>query len=134
MRVLGLVGLLGVVGYMTTPATAFGLRGQPLLFEENIRYVFPPVVLGLLIGVILFHRWSLVAAVVLAVCGFASSAVPSWPLGSKYKATKGLIVLGAAVVLGFGAWRVSSIAALRRPLAFGLLLLVVAGGYFVQDA
>lgn len=48
-RVLALVALISAVGYAFTPATAFGLPGQPqqIYVTANLRYALPALVLGL---------------------------------------------------------------------------------------
>ncbi|MEX2394166.1 MAG: hypothetical protein WD826_06780, partial [Actinomycetota bacterium] len=99
LRSLALVGLIGVLGYIGTPATAFGFRGEPVLFAQNVRYVLPSVCLGLLIGVALLRRWTLPVAVVLSAATLATLAIPPWPPGSKTHVVKGVIVLVCAGAL-----------------------------------
>ena len=47
LRVLGLVALASIVGYLITPETAAGPAGQPLGFAFNLRYGAPALMLSL---------------------------------------------------------------------------------------
>ena len=49
LRVLAITGLLAGVAYVFTPLTASGGLGQPTGFDANLRYVAPPLVIGLAI-------------------------------------------------------------------------------------
>ena len=47
LRVLGLVALASVVGYLITPETAAGPAGAPLGFAFNLRYAAPALIVSL---------------------------------------------------------------------------------------
>ena len=49
LRVLAITGMLAGVAYVFTPLTASGGLGQPTGFDANLRYVAPPLVIGLAI-------------------------------------------------------------------------------------
>ncbi len=47
LRWMGAVALLGLVAYLFTPLSAAGAEGAPVGFAINIRYVIPPLLLGM---------------------------------------------------------------------------------------
>ncbi len=49
IRWVGGVALLGLVAYVFTPLSAAGADGAPVGFGINIRYVIPPLLLGLVL-------------------------------------------------------------------------------------
>jgi hypothetical protein len=134
LRVLALVALFGVIGYIGTPATAFGTRGQPVLFAQNVRYALPSVCLGLLIGVALLRRWTLPVAVVLSLATLATLHIPPWPPGAKTHVWKGAIVLGCAAAVAAAVWWAWRTERTRRVVMITGACVVLAGGFVVRDA
>jgi hypothetical protein len=49
LRWMGVVTLLGLVAYLFTPLSAAGAEGAPVGFAINIRYVIPPLLLGMVL-------------------------------------------------------------------------------------
>ena len=49
LRLLGAVALFGIVAYLVTPLGAAGREGAPVAFAINIRFVLPPLILGLVL-------------------------------------------------------------------------------------
>lgn len=106
LRVAALVGWAGIVAYFFTPTGAAGLEGHPALFEANIRYAWP----GLLVGAVLAvaavagrRRVVLVVeaaafAVVVATLG-RSDAWASGGLRRAFAFTCAAVLVGAALVL-----------------------------------
>jgi hypothetical protein len=47
LRALGAVALFGMAAYLVTPLGAAGEEGSPVAFAINIRFVLPPLILGL---------------------------------------------------------------------------------------
>lgn len=52
-RALAVIGVVGLLAYLITPTTAFGLAGMPLLFPENTRYALPAM---LVLAMLLVRR------------------------------------------------------------------------------
>jgi hypothetical protein len=134
LRALALVGLVGVVGYMATPATAFGLRGQPVLFAQNVRYVFPSICLGLIVGIARLRRWSLAVTVFIVACTVATSAIPAWPPGTPKHVTKAIVVFGIALVVAGVVWVFGRSPTARRAVVIALIAISFAGGFVVREA
>ncbi|HWA53956.1 MAG TPA: hypothetical protein VG816_07265 [Solirubrobacterales bacterium] len=49
LRWMGAVALLGLIAYVFTPLSAAGAEGAPVGFGINIRYVIPPLLLGMVL-------------------------------------------------------------------------------------
>lgn len=49
LRVLAVTGIVAGIAYVFTPLTASGQLGEPTGFDANLRYVAPPVLLGLVL-------------------------------------------------------------------------------------
>ena len=49
LRMLGAVGVVSFLGYLVTPQSAGGPDGRPVLFESDVRFAFPALVLGLVL-------------------------------------------------------------------------------------
>jgi hypothetical protein len=126
-RLAGIVAVIATGAYLVTPSGAFGPPGHPYLFEYNVRYALPAVLLGLLAlgGSRVGRRWPIAMSAVFLACLVATLLGPRvWALGTKDCAAAAAIALVVA-------------AAVRLPLVrrFGTVLAVIAvlalaaGGY-----
>lgn len=144
VRALAGAVVLACVAYVFTPLTAAGEEGEPISFEWNIRYLAPPVAIGLALLPCLpaLRKTARRRAVVFAALALAAVvttlSIVQWPEGGH---TKGAIATGLAVLALFGlgalararGW--SGPAALRsRRLALGALaaLAALAAGYAIE--
>lgn len=142
VRMIGLVTLGAIVGYLVTPGTAAGTAGHPSGFAFNLRYAAPALTLGLtaapLARPLAGTRMRWVTLLVLAlILGFTFPDVQSWGEGVVAASAIAAAILLLAG-LGLGAIRtLGSIQPWRRmiPLAVGLAVLgaVGAGGYAAQS-
>jgi hypothetical protein len=73
VRWAGAVALFGLVAYVVTPLSAAGIDGAPVGFAINIRYVIPPLLLGVVLLPLAIRRldgwrqWSLLGALLLVL-------------------------------------------------------------------
>jgi len=73
VRWAGAVALFGLVAYVFTPLSAAGIDGAPVGFSINIRYVIPPLLLGLVLLPVAIRRldgwrqWTLLGALLLVL-------------------------------------------------------------------
>lgn len=89
-RGLAVVTIISAGAYAATPLTAYGPKGDPLLqiFEANLRYALPVVIVGLLAGLLVLDRfdWRLrpVAAGLLSITALGAlipiDGFPDWRL------------------------------------------------------
>lgn len=105
LRVLGLVALASIVGYLITPETAAGPAGDPLGFAFNLRYGAPALILSLtLVPLAPLLRDERTHVVLLAVFGavLVATLVQArlWPshqlLGSFALLAAGVLVVALA--------------------------------------
>lgn len=143
VRLIGLVTLASIVGYLVTPGTAAGAAGHPAGFRFNLRYSAPALALGLatvpLAGPLRGHgkRWAMLAGL-LAILVVTLSDHELWvahELGAALVATVLLLVAGLALSRG-GSRPLSTIAPHRQAVLGAAAALVIAaagvGGYVVQ--
>lgn len=141
LRMLALVGLLGLAGYVVTPNSAMGPDGDPVGFAFNLRFAAPPMALALAVLPLapVFDRGrrrqaglSVVLAAVLVATVAEGSLWPGRHTGAVLAV--GLVVLGGGVAL-------AGLEALGRPRRGALALsaalaavvvAVAAAGYPVQ--
>ncbi len=141
-RVLGLVAVAALLGYLVTPESAAGPSGQPLGFAFNLRYSAPALTLALTVlplapflGGARRRVIVLGALAVLMVATLAQTRL--WPSSDL----AGAVALGAALALAAALAR--TLRGRRRPrtrLVAGLLVLgllaplsaAAAGGYLLQ--
>jgi hypothetical protein len=128
-RVLGATALIGIITYVFSPGTAFGVAGHPTLFPTNLRFVLPALALALAIlptqGAMRHSVVAALAAVLLAVV-LAFNLGEGTSLSDPYLG--GALVLTAGVLLALGLAAVSS-TRFVGPLEvafFGLAILGVA--------
>jgi hypothetical protein len=73
IRWVGAVALFGMLAYVFTPLSAAGIEGAPVGFAINIRYVIPPLLLGLTLLPLSIRRldgwrqWTLLGAFLLVL-------------------------------------------------------------------
>ena len=141
LRWAGGVALFGLVAYVFTPLSAAGIDGAPVGFSINIRYVIPPLLLGVVLLPLAirrldgWRRWTLLAALllVLVVTDRSDAALrdPARTFGIPLAFI--LVVIPAALI-----WLYSRSDAGRRRLSLvlsgfaALILLVLALGYPLQ--
>lgn len=114
VRWAGAVALLGMVAYVFTPLSAAGAEGAPVGFGINIRYVIPPLLLGLVLLPV--RPW--LSGRIAAARGRAGGFWPPWSL------EEWALLIGLLLLL-FITDR--SDAALRDPArTFGIPLAVIA--------
>jgi hypothetical protein len=103
-RIAGIAGLAAAAAYVVTPTTAGGPPGIPVFFEANLRYLWP----ALLLGLVLLPTWNPLSrtrgqawvvgglAVLFVVTETSSGA---WP--SQYRGPAALVatIVVAAIVL-----------------------------------
>jgi hypothetical protein len=128
LRVLGLVALTSIVGYLLTPETAAGPAGQPLGFAFNLRYGAPALILSVtLLPLAPALRDERVRYALLAVFGAVLIATlvqaRLWPS----RQLPGVVAVLAAVGLVFAVSRRSGLAAVVAA-----ALIVVIAGYPLQ--
>jgi hypothetical protein len=126
-RVAGVVAVIATGAYLVTPTGAFGPPGHPYLFEYNVRYALPAVVLGLLGLAIssLSRRWPLVASLGFLACLVVALLGPRvWALGTKDCAVAAAIALVVAAVV-----RVPLVRRFGTVLAVVAVLVLAAAGY-----
>jgi hypothetical protein len=147
IRWAGGVALFGLIAYVFTPLSAAGIDGAPVGFSINIRYVIPPLLLGVVLLPLAIRRldgwrqWTLLGALllVLVVTDRSDAALrdPARTFGIPLALT--LVVLPAALIwLHFRSAGVKAPPAGRKRLSLvlsgfvALLVLVLALGYPVQ--
>jgi hypothetical protein len=73
LRWAGGVALFGLIAYVFTPLSAAGIDGAPVGFSINIRYVIPPLLLGMVLLPVAIRRldgwrqWTLLGALLLVL-------------------------------------------------------------------
>ena len=128
LRVLALVALASIVGYLITPETAAGPAGQPVGFAFNLRYGAPALILSVtLLPLAPALRGERAGYVLLAVFGAVLVATliqaRLWPA----RQLAGVFAVLAAVALVFAVSRRSGLAAIGAA-----ALIVVIAGYPLQ--
>jgi hypothetical protein len=133
VRMLGLVAIASIVGYIFTPETAAGPEGEPTAFVLNVRYAAPGVALALALvpapigglrrgaAVRLTLGGALLAALVAETA--TTQLLPSYHRNLAAAAGVGAALLAAALLVPPRARRVLAPAAL----AAGLLVAVAVG-------
>jgi hypothetical protein len=140
IRWAGGVALFGLVAYVFTPLSAAGIDGAPVGFAINIRYVIPPLLLGLTLLPVALRRldgwrqWALLGALlaVLVVTNRSDAAL------RDPARTFGIPLAFLLVVIPAGLFWLSR----RKPISMrpslvlsgfaALVLLVLALGYPLQ--
>jgi len=106
LRMLGAVGVVSFLGYLVTPQSAGGPEGRPILFESDVRFAFPALVLGLVLLPMVVSRTSPRARVwlpALVAAALLNDALYATDIGAGLLAAAvvaELVVTGVAVVLG----------------------------------
>lgn len=151
LRWMGAVVLLGLVAYLFTPLSAAGAEGAPVGFAINIRYVIPPLLLGMVLLPVAFRRlegwreWVLLALLLaILVITDRSDAALRDPARTFGLALAFILVVVPAVLV-WGSRRSASVPGGGSPAATGpagprawslgfatLALLVLAIGYPLQ--
>ena len=143
IRWAGAVALFGLVAYVFTPLSAAGIDGAPVGFSINIRYVIPPLLLGVVLLPLAIRRldgwrqWSLlgVLLLVLVVTDRSDAALrdPARTFGIPLAFV--LVVIPAGLIW-FGRRKSDTMGPRRlslMPSGFAALaLLVLAIGYPLQ--
>jgi hypothetical protein len=147
VRWAGALALFGMVAYVFTPLSAAGIDGAPVGFSINIRYVIPPLLLGIVLLPLALRRldgwrqWTLLGALllVLVVTDRSDAALrdPARTFGIPLAIV--FVVLPAALVWASSrSARSTAPPAGRRRMSLviggfvALLLLVLAIGYPLQ--
>ncbi len=141
VRLLGAVTVVGAIAYLFTPLTAAGPEGEPLAFGINLRYLLPPLALGLALLTLEPRltpkraRLPLMAGgvIVLAVTSLYSDSAYIWdePFASiPIAALIGIVLVGAPVGIGLLARRGRLLAAAAAAV---LVPVVAAVGWERQD-
>jgi hypothetical protein len=135
VRMLGVVSILGLVGYAVTPNSAAGAGGT--LFGANLRFAFPSIVIALVAlglavpGLATAWRWTVGAAIALAL-----AANLAYGLGGHARdSIAALLVVAGIALLALGAVlgaRATSAVGVVVAVAVVLVVAVVAGGWRVQ--
>ena len=132
-RGLGVLAALAIVGYLTTPASAFGPRGDPAGFVINVHYAIPALVIAMVAAGIALARWR--GAVALPAVGLVAVAtgVPAGQRMAFWSPEIGgrafALIVVAALACGAVAWmstRPSLLRWMRAAAAGALLLAAVA--------
>jgi hypothetical protein len=147
VKVITASGVVAVVAYLFTPTTAGGLRGHPTLFSVNLRYLFPALVVGLVLlplapglasravqRVLLVIQLGVVVVTATGGGRVPGMALEIQPLSDRYRPAG---LLAAALVIAVGlAFPLRRRAELPRSLlAGGLVVATVASlalGWAVQ--
>ena len=144
LRVLAITGLLAGLAYVFTPLTASGGLGQPTGFDANLRYMAPPLVIGLAITPLvpaLRRRpwpWILIGGYGLLVLqgtfrldfggGFPIDPSPSWKFGHLDESLElAILLVGVPAGLVAAARAGVSRGVLAAAGIAALLLVVVLG-------
>lgn len=132
VRAIAAVALIGAVGYVATPFTAFGAEGNPLIefFTINLRYATAAVTIGLVavaLWAAAWASWSRTALLVLYVGivlanQFETGPLQTWPTVDRRDTAVAL----AAALVGAGAG-----AALRRTRGSAVAVVAIALGSVV---
>jgi hypothetical protein len=145
VRLIGLVTLASIVGYLVTPGTAAGVAGHPAGFQFNLRYSAPALALGLatvpLAGPLRGRRpRSAMLAGLVTILAVSLSNHELWvahELPAALVAAVLLLLAGLALSRG-GSRRASAIAPHRQAVLGAAAVLVIAaagvGGYAVEHA
>ena len=128
LRVLGLVALASIVGYLITPETAAGPAGQPLGFAFNLRYGAPALMLSLTVlplAPLLRDERARVALLAVFWAVLVATLVQArlWPT----RQLPGVFAVLAGLALVFAVSRRSGLAA-----AAAAALIIVIAGYPLQ--
>ena len=126
-RVVGVVTVVATAAYLITPTGALGSPNKPLLFQANLRYVIPALVLTAVLAARseLGRRWPrLFATTFLILLIIKLASHDSWLAPNRY--------VVSAVVLGCIAVPVILLAPVPRhagAVAVGAVVLALAIGY-----
>jgi hypothetical protein len=126
-RVAAIVAIVALGAYLVTPTGAFGPPGHPYLFEYNVRYALPAVVLGLLaLGISsIGRRWPALVSLGFLACLVVALLGPRvWSLGTKDCAAAAAIALVVAAVV-----RVPFVRRFGTVFAVVAVLVLAAAGY-----
>ena len=129
-----------LAGYVVTPTSAFGPRGNPVLFEENVRYLLPALALGLTLLASclpdrrIYRGAAAVAAVtVLVATHLRGGPAPAWLPDHRAVAVvvasivMATLVIAVAVTTGRMSRRVVTLVACCA------LTVAAVGGWSVQE-
>jgi hypothetical protein len=140
IRWAGGVALFGLIAYVFTPLSAAGIDGAPVGFSINIRYVIPPLLLGMVLLPVAIRRldgwrqWTLLGALllVLVVTDRSDAALrdPARTFGIPLALL--LVVVPAALIWLSRRKPVSMRPSLVSSGFAALALLVLALGYPLQ--
>jgi hypothetical protein len=146
VRWAGAVALFGLIAYVFTPLSAAGIDGAPVGFAINIRYVIPPLLLGVVLLPLAARRldgwrqWALLTGLlaVLVITDRSDAALrdPARTFGIPLALV--LVVIPAGLIWFGRSKSVATGPARQRRLSFvlsgfaALALLVLAIGYPVQ--
>ena len=137
-RALAVIGVVGLLAYLVTPTTAYGLRDRPVLFPQNTRYALPAMlVLLVLLARLVGNRTrvALGAALVLVLL----ATIASRGAFATILPQRGLQALEAAAVAGVAiavVWLVHRRLGWRPVAVLALLslpLLYVVGRDYEQN-
>jgi hypothetical protein len=139
-RMLAAVGVAGAVAYLFTPLSASGPEGEPIGFAINLRYLAPPLCLGLILFAtspqLQGGRRKLAAFVALAAILVIGDEPFSFLDSRRALGAAGIgIAITIALLLPFPLRRPEMPAARRRTMAAVAALVLVAAaaqGYRIQ--
>lgn len=147
VKVVAASGVVAAIAYLFTPTTAAGLRGRPTLFAINVRYLFPALVVGLVLLPLVPALASRAAQtallaiqlVVVAVTVLGGGQVPAMPVelepwSDRYRPA-GLLAAALVVAVGLAFPHRRRAELPRSLLAGGLVVATVASlalGWAVQ--
>jgi hypothetical protein len=144
LRWAGGVALFGLIAYVFTPLSAAGIDGAPVGFSINIRYVIPPLLLGVVLLPLAIRRldgwrqWTLLSCLllVLVITDRSDAALrdPARTFGIPLAFV--LVVLPAVLIWAYSRSGAANAGRRRMSLVLSgcaaLVLLVLAIGYPLQ--
>ncbi len=131
IRALGVVVIASMVAYVYTPTGASGIRNAPVLFETNLRYIFPP--LGLALALTPVALASFRRGITQPTVALAAAVALAWQRDVRAISWVLALVLVAVIIACLlPAWRTRLTRGTIAVAGAVVLVAAVVGGFFVQ--
>jgi hypothetical protein len=131
VRALALVVAVSILAYVYTPTSASGIFNAPVIFRVNLRYVFPPLGLGLALAPVALASYR--RAITQRAIGVVAAVALAWQRGIAESVATVVVVLMAVLVRPLLPTRLPR--PTRRILTVAgtvLAIVTIIGGFFVQ--
>jgi hypothetical protein len=142
LRWAGAIALFGMVAYVFTPLSAAGIDGAPVGFSINIRYVIPPLLLGVVLLPLAIRRldgwrqWTFLGALLLVLVVTDRSDAALRDPARTFGIPLAIVLVAIPAALTWFYFRSSAAGRGRLSLVLSgfvaLLVLIFALGYPLQ--